>query len=104
MTKASGGEYSGGFNGGLRDGTGTYTYADGSTYVGEFKYGLKHGQGTYTFPDGAASHTGMYADGLKHGPGIYRVGKELCLSADPLKCGSLVRDILYTQRTLRAYY
>ena len=51
--KWKGDKYIGEFNGGKRDGQGTYTWSDGDKYVGEWKDGRPNGQGTDIFVDGS---------------------------------------------------
>lgn len=41
--------YEGNFKKGYPEGKGIYSWADGSKYVGEWKGGMRHGTGTYTF-------------------------------------------------------
>ena len=50
--KWKGDKYIGEFNGGKRDGQGTYTWSDGGKYVGEWKDGRPNGKGTWTYSSG----------------------------------------------------
>lgn len=64
------GTYTGQIKNGMANGYGTWENVVGSTYVGEFKDNLKHGQGTYTFPWGE-SYEGGFKDDVPHGRGKY---------------------------------
>ena len=68
----NGNTYEGGFNNGLQQGMGTYTWASsGNSYYGEWDCGNIHGLGTYTWKNGA-SYRGMWEYDERHGEGVYR--------------------------------
>jgi len=68
----NGNTYEGGFNNGLQQGMGTYTWASsGNSYYGEWDCGNIHGLGTFTWSNGD-SYRGMWEYDERHGEGIYR--------------------------------
>jgi hypothetical protein len=44
--------YAGPLRGGVRAGSGTYSWSSGTVYKGPYKEGRKHGEGVLTFADG----------------------------------------------------
>jgi len=69
-TKWAGDKYTGTWQEGMRNGTGTYTYSSGAKYVGEFLSNKFHGKGTFYYANGD-KYEGEWDNDLKHGQGVY---------------------------------
>jgi len=70
-TYPNGDTYQGTMKAGLREGSGTYTFANGNaSYVGGYKENKKSGKGKFTYPDGA-TYEGDWEGDLRHGQGTY---------------------------------
>lgn len=54
--------------GGVKHGSGTYTWPNGAVYRGDWLNGCMHGVGTFTTVDGSC-YTGSWAEDLKQGLG-----------------------------------
>jgi len=64
-------EYEGQWEGGRKDGNGTFTWPTGASYTGFFQSDAKHGAGMFEWPDGSSWDGGFVAD-LRHGAGVFR--------------------------------
>mmetsp|Transcript_755 Transcript_755/g.1371 ORF Transcript_755/g.1371 Transcript_755/m.1371 type:complete len:1046 (-) Transcript_755:81-3218(-) len=56
--------YEGQWVGGVRHGTGQFSYASGSTYQGQWDRNMKHGEGRYTYEDGSAYNSLFVGDNM----------------------------------------
>lgn len=65
-------EYTGQWEGGLKEGQGTMTYPSGHTYSGAFRGDRKHGRGTFTWNTGNLWIGDFWLD-VQHGSGNYTV-------------------------------
>lgn len=69
-TSEDGTVYSGSFEGGLLQGSGTMSANGRLLYIGEFKDGIPDGNGKQLYPNGAAHYTGSFSGGVPHGAGM----------------------------------
>lgn len=79
--------------GGVKHGSGTYTWPNGAVYTGDWLNGCMHGVGTFNTVDGSC-YTGSWAEDLKQGLGrkAYPNGDvyEVCPSVSLRRDSSLV--------------
>lgn len=66
-TSEDGTVYSGSFEGGLLQGSGTMSASGRQLYIGEFKDGVPDGNGKQLYPSGAARYVGSFSEGVPHG-------------------------------------
>lgn len=74
---ASGDEYSGSFERGVRCGVGEMRWRNGDVYTGHWSAGERSGQGRYVEGGGiGAVYEGTWLRGKRHGEGLYIQGDE----------------------------
>ena len=69
-SRTAGAQYTGEYKEGQRHGTGVMRYPDGSKFTGEWKANKREGQGTYVYKSGDR-YCGTWAGDKKAGPGTY---------------------------------
>lgn len=69
-TTEDGTVYSGSFEDGLLQGSGTMSANGRLLYIGEFKDGIPEGNGKQFYPSGAAHYIGSFSEGVPHGANL----------------------------------
>ena len=76
--------YQGSWMNGLREGSGTFTYADGSSYNGHWHLGMKHGYGVFVFGNGSVYSGRFDNDRMIDRPSETSPSPAPAVAADPL--------------------